>query len=75
MVPDLRHPDEIVAEPHLVAVYRGRKRLIRGIDRYTQLPTREPAAMVWLLADALRGSTGLVCVALSNIRLLPGRTT
>ena len=74
MVPDLRHPDEIVAEPHLVVEYRRRKRLVRGIDRYTHLPTRERAAMVWLLANVLRGGTGLVCVALSNIQLLPGRT-
>ncbi|MDV6299987.1 hypothetical protein R3P82_12790 [Dietzia maris] len=74
MVPDTRHPDEIVAEDYAVAEYRGWTRLVRGIDRYTHLPTREPAAMVWLLADALRGAQ-LVPVALSDIRLFPGRTS
>ena len=69
---DLRDDAVIRAGAHAVAHLRRRDCLVRGIDRFTHLPTRERAAMVWI--DGRNGIDGLRCVAvaLDDITLHPG---
>lgn len=77
MVPDTRHADEITAGVHAVARL-GRwapdNRLVRGIDRFTYTPTREPAAVVWVANRLGLGAHHTVLVPLAHITIRPGRT-
>lgn len=75
MVPDTRDTAAITAGTHAIAHLGGHTRVVRGIDRFTHLPTREPAAVVWV-ADK-HGMDGHHCeaVALDQITIHPGRTS
>lgn len=72
MVPDMRPAAEITTGDHAYARAYGRYHVVRGIDRFTHLPTRERAAMVWISDHNDR--TILTAVALDDIRIFPGRT-
>lgn len=69
---DLRDADEIRDGLHAVAHLPRYDRLVRGIDRFTHLPTRERGAMVWV--DGRNGIDGLRCelVALDDITIHRG---
>lgn len=69
---DLRDDPAIRAGVHAVAHLRSRIRLVRGIDRFTHLPTREPAALVWVADWNGLGGHHLEVVALDDITLHPG---
>lgn len=71
MVPDMRPADEITTGVHAQARAYGRWHLVRGIDRFTHLPTRERAAMVWIQDHHDRAI--LAPVAIDDIRVFPGR--
>lgn len=71
MGPDTRESTVIRAGLHAVAHLYGHTRLVRGIDRFTQLPTRERAAVVWV-ADRYGMKYVQVPVALEDITLHPG---
>lgn len=72
MTPDMRPAAEITTGDHAYARAYGRYHVVRGIDRFTHLPTRESAAMVWISDHNNR--TILAPVALDDIRIFPGRT-
>ena len=74
MVPDMRPAEEIAADTHAFARAYGRWHIVRGIDRFTHLPTREPAAMAWI-SDSSNHRTILAPVALDDIRMFPGSTS
>lgn len=69
---DLRDEAAIRADAHAYARAYGRWHLVRGIDRFTHLPTREPAAMVWI-QHGPREAVVQVPVALDDIRVHAGR--
>lgn len=71
MVPDMRPADEITTGVHAQARAHGSWHPVRGIDRFTHLPTREPAAMVWIKDH--RDRAILTLVALDDIRIFAGR--
>lgn len=75
MVPDTRPASEITAGVHAVAHTGRRKRLVRGIDRFGHLATREPSAWVWVASPLGLGRHQLVQVALSEIITHPGRAS
>lgn len=68
---DFRPGEQIRAGLHAVAHLRSTDRIVRGIDRFTHLPTREPAAMVWV-ADWTGLGHHLELVALDDITICPG---
>ena len=72
MTPDMRPDAEITTDDHAYARAYGRYHVVRGIDRFTHLPTRERAAMVWISDHTDRPI--LAPVALDDIRIFPGRT-
>lgn len=71
---DLRDAVDIVAGPHAIATLKYGKRLVRGIDRFTHLPTRERAAVVWVQPYARQPGVRTEVVALTDIFLHPGGT-
>jgi hypothetical protein len=77
MTPDMRPATEITTGDHAYArAYArayGRYHVVRGIDRFTHLPTRERAAMVWIRDHNDR--TILAPVALDDICIFAGRTS
>lgn len=72
---DLRPAIDIVAGPHAIAELPYGKRLVRGVDRFTHLPTRERAAVVWVQRHARRPVVQSETVALDDIHLHPGGTS
>lgn len=69
---DMRDAVDVVAEPHAIASLDYGKRLVRGIDRFTHLPTRERAAVVWVQRHARVRTVQTETVALDKITLHPG---
>lgn len=74
MTPDTRPAMEIRSDMHAVAKVRGCPRVVRGIDRFTHMPDRTPAAMVWITDKHMVGRHFLELVALNKITICPGRT-
>ena len=73
MTPDMRPATELTTGDHAYARAYGRYHVVRGIDRFTHLPTRERAAMVWIQDHNHR--TILAPVALDDICIFAGRTS
>lgn len=73
MTPDMRPTAEITTGDHAYARAYGRYHVVRGIDRFTHLPTREPAAMVWIQDHNDRAI--LAPVALDDICIFAGRAS
>lgn len=71
---DQRDAVDVVAGPHAIASLDYGTRLVRGIDRFTHLPTRERAAVVWVQRHARLRKVQTETVALDKITLHPGRT-
>lgn len=69
---DFRDFDDIIAGPYAVAHLKYGVRLVRGIDRFTHLPTRERAAVVWVQRNLNRPVVQTETVALEAIKLSPG---
>lgn len=72
---DQRDAVDVVAGPHAIASLDYGKRLVRGIDRFTHLPTRERAAVVWVQRYARLRKVQTETVALDDITLHPGGTS
>lgn len=72
---DFRPTSAITAEPHAVASLGGYSRVVRGVDMFTHLPTRERAAVVWIEAATGMGSLHTEEVPLDQIRIFPGRSS
>ena len=73
--PDTRSEAAIAAGVHAVAMLPGYTRFVRGVDRFTHLPTREPAAVVWVADKHALGTFHTEVVALEDICLFPGRSS
>jgi hypothetical protein len=70
---DMRETAAITAGPHAVAHLGGYTRVVRGIDRFTHLPTREPAAVIWVSDRHPMDGFHTEVVPLDQITTLPGR--
>lgn len=69
---DHRDAVDILAGPHAIAALPYGLRLVRGVDRFTHLPTRERAAVVWVQRHARVRTVQTETVALDKITLHPG---
>lgn len=72
MVPDTRDEAAIRSGVHAVAHMPCWSRVVRGVDRFTLLPTRERAAVVWVEARHGRGGYQCEVVDLDFIEVRPG---
>lgn len=72
MTPDTRDTAAILAGVHAIAHVGGYTRVVRGVDRFTHMPDRTPAAMVWITDRHLVGRHFLKLVALDAITIHPG---
>lgn len=68
---DARQVETIVAGPHMLLDADDRPRLIRGVWEYQMLPTREPAAVVWV--ETAPRVVHPEVVELDRVRIMPGR--
>lgn len=69
---DLRDEAAIRARRHAVAHLRGYDRVVRGVERYLCLPTREPAAEVWVSAPHGMGGHHTAVAPLDDITIRCG---